>query len=90
MDNRAISAAIKDVFNETRSILEPAGAVAVAGAKAYLKQHNIKVSLGLCGRSDVLRMRKKNRQCCWAFMLGSPIKLKSKPRHADHIRRIYE
>jgi threonine dehydratase len=31
----AISAAIKDVFNETRCILEPAGAVAVAGAKAY-------------------------------------------------------
>ena len=43
VDNRAISAAIKDVFNETRSILEPAGAVAVAGAKAYLKQHHIKV-----------------------------------------------
>lgn len=43
VDNRAISAAIKDVFNETRSILEPAGAVAVAGAKAYLKQHQIKV-----------------------------------------------
>lgn len=43
VDNRAISAAIKDVFNETRSILEPAGAVAVAGAKAYLKQHNVKV-----------------------------------------------
>lgn len=42
VDNRAISAAIKDVFNETRSILEPAGAVAVAGAKAYLKQHNVK------------------------------------------------
>jgi len=31
----AISAAIKDVFNETRCILEPAGAVAVAGAKAW-------------------------------------------------------
>ena len=30
-----ICAAIKDVFNEKRSILEPAGAVAVAGAKAY-------------------------------------------------------
>lgn len=44
VDNRAISAAIKDVFNETRSILEPAGAVAVAGAKAYLKQHQVKVS----------------------------------------------
>jgi threonine dehydratase len=25
------------VFNETRTILEPAGAVAVAGVKAYLK-----------------------------------------------------
>lgn len=29
----------QDVFNETRSILEPAGAVAVAGAKAWLKHH---------------------------------------------------
>ena len=43
VDNRAISAAIKDVFNETRSILEPAGAVAVAGAKAYLQQRDLKV-----------------------------------------------
>ncbi|GAB4821594.1 hypothetical protein N2152v2_008640 [Parachlorella kessleri] len=42
VDNNAISAAIKDVFNETRSILEPAGAVAVAGAKAYLKHYNLK------------------------------------------------
>ena len=38
VSNSAISAAIKDVFNDTRSILEPAGAVAVAGAKAYLKR----------------------------------------------------
>ena len=44
VDNASISAAIKDVFNETRSILEPAGAVAVAGAKAYLKRHNMQVS----------------------------------------------
>lgn len=42
VDNSAISAAIKDVFNETRSILEPAGAVAVAGATAWLKAHNHK------------------------------------------------
>ena len=32
VDNAAISGAIKAVFNETRSILEPAGAVAVGGA----------------------------------------------------------
>ncbi len=31
----AICAAIKDVFEDTRSILEPAGALSVAGAKAY-------------------------------------------------------
>jgi len=31
----AICAAIKDVFEETRSVLEPAGALAVAGAKQY-------------------------------------------------------
>lgn len=43
VDNAAISAAIKDVFNETRSILEPAGAVAVAGAKAWLKENGHKV-----------------------------------------------
>ena len=41
VDNSAISAAIKDVFNETRSILEPAGAVAVAGAKAYLSRSGL-------------------------------------------------
>ncbi len=38
---------MQDVFNETRSILEPAGAVAVAGAKAYLKHYGLKVSAGL-------------------------------------------
>jgi threonine dehydratase len=45
VDNASISAAIKDVFNETRSILEPAGAVAVAGAKAWLKENGHKVYL---------------------------------------------
>ena len=37
VDTDAICAAIKDVFEDTRSILEPAGALAVAGAKAWLK-----------------------------------------------------
>jgi len=31
-----ICAAIKDVFEDTRTVLEPAGALAVAGAKAYV------------------------------------------------------
>ncbi len=38
VDTDAISAAIKDVFTDTRSILEPAGALAVAGAKAYIER----------------------------------------------------
>ena len=35
VDTDAVCAAIKDVFQETRSILEPAGALGVAGAKAW-------------------------------------------------------
>ncbi len=35
VDNDAICAAIKDVFEDTRSILEPAGALGVAGAKVW-------------------------------------------------------
>jgi threonine dehydratase len=34
-------AAIKDVFEDTRSILEPAGALAIAGAKAYVERTGI-------------------------------------------------
>ncbi len=35
-------AAIKDVFEDTRTMLEPAGALATAGLKKYLAQHGIK------------------------------------------------
>lgn len=41
VDNDAICAAIKDVFEDTRSILEPAGALAVAGLKAYVSKHKL-------------------------------------------------
>ena len=41
VDTDAACAAIKDVFQDTRSILEPAGALAIAGAKAWLeRQHD--------------------------------------------------
>ncbi|MFK5983986.1 MAG: threonine ammonia-lyase, biosynthetic [Pseudomonadota bacterium] len=36
-----ICAAIKDIFDDTRTIMEPAGALAVAGAKKYINQKNI-------------------------------------------------
>nr|XP_043610613.1 threonine dehydratase 1 biosynthetic, chloroplastic-like [Erigeron canadensis] len=38
----AICASIKDMFEEKRSILEPAGALALAGAEAYCRYYNIK------------------------------------------------
>ena len=42
VDTDAICAAIKDVFEDTRSILEPAGALAIAGAKEYARLHRLK------------------------------------------------
>jgi threonine dehydratase len=42
VDTDAVCAAIKDVFQDTRSILEPAGALAVAGAKLYAKREGLK------------------------------------------------
>jgi threonine dehydratase len=42
VDTDAICAAIKDVFQDTRSILEPAGALAIAGMKAYAAQEKLK------------------------------------------------
>ena len=41
VDNDEICAAIKDVFEDTRSILEPAGALATAGIKAYAARNNL-------------------------------------------------
>jgi threonine dehydratase len=34
-------AAIRDIFEDTRSIVEPAGGLAVAGAKKYVAEHNL-------------------------------------------------
>jgi len=42
VDNDAICAAIKDVFEDTRSILEPAGALSVAGLKAWVAREKAK------------------------------------------------
>ncbi len=37
-----ICAAIKDIFDDTRSIAEPAGALAVAGLKSYVKREGLR------------------------------------------------
>ncbi|MDN5841882.1 MAG: threonine ammonia-lyase, biosynthetic [Alcaligenaceae bacterium] len=42
VDTDAVCAGIKDVFQDTRSVLEPAGALALAGAKRYAAQNKWK------------------------------------------------
>jgi len=41
VDTDATCAAIKDVFEDTRAILEPAGALSIAGAKAYVERTGV-------------------------------------------------
>ena len=47
VDTDQICAAIKDIFEETRTIVEPAGGLAIAGLKKYIAEH------GSDGRSYV-------------------------------------
>ena len=52
VDTDAVCAAIKDVFIDTRSIVEPAGALAVAGVKQYVAQYKVRgqtFAVILCG-----------------------------------------
>jgi threonine dehydratase len=42
VDTDQICAAIKDVFGDTRTVLEPAGALAVAGAKAWVEKTGVR------------------------------------------------
>jgi threonine dehydratase len=55
VDNDAICAAIKDVFEDTRSILEPAGALATAGLKEYAKRNKItdKTLIGIASGANM-------------------------------------
>jgi len=39
VDTDATCAALKDVFEDTRSVLEPAGALSIAGVKAWCERH---------------------------------------------------
>ena len=41
VDTDSTCAAIKDVFDDTRAILEPAGAIAIAGLKAYVAREKL-------------------------------------------------
>ena len=74
VDTDDVCAAIKDVFLDTRSILEPAGALAVAGIKAYIGkleeagtpltgQTLVAVTSGANMNFDRLRFVGRTRRC---------------------------
>ena len=42
VDTDEMCAAIKDVFEDTRVVLEPAGALSVAGAKSWVERHGVR------------------------------------------------
>lgn len=42
VDTDAVCAAIRDAFEDTRSILEPAGAMGIAGLKQYVSDHDLR------------------------------------------------
>lgn len=42
VDTDSVCAAIKDAFEDTRSILEPSGALSLAGMKQYIAQHDLR------------------------------------------------
>jgi len=48
-------AAIKDVFEDTRTLLEPAGALATAGLKKYLAKHKLKNQqlISICSGANI-------------------------------------
>ncbi|MDQ6967873.1 MAG: threonine ammonia-lyase, biosynthetic, partial [Mariprofundaceae bacterium] len=48
VDTDEICAAIKDIYDEDRSIVEPAGALAVAGMKKYVRKHKIRGQVISC------------------------------------------
>ncbi|MDQ6955477.1 MAG: threonine ammonia-lyase, biosynthetic [Mariprofundaceae bacterium] len=48
VDTDEICAAIKDIYDEDRSIVEPAGALAVAGMKKYIRQHPLRGKVIAC------------------------------------------
>ena len=48
VSNDEICAAIKDGFTETRCVLEPAGALAIAGVKKWVASSNVRDMTYVC------------------------------------------
>ncbi len=53
VDNDAICAAIKDVFEDTRTVLEPAGALSIAGLKRWLEDNRAERAVAVASGANV-------------------------------------
>ncbi len=78
VDTDAVCAAMKDVFEDTRRLVEPAGALAVAGLKAHVERHGLSgqtlvaVTSGANMNFDVLRFvaeRAEEREALFAVTI---------------------
>lgn len=67
VDTDAICAAIQDIFEATRSITEPSGALALAGLKAYLQreqcQHQTLIAVASGANINFHRLRHVSERC---------------------------
>src|SRR3989475_10264550 len=66
VDTDAVCAAIKDIFVDTRSIVEPSGALAVAAIKQYVAKHKTKgetYAAILCGANMRSEERRVGKEC---------------------------
>ena len=72
VDTDATCAALKDVFEDTRSILEPAGALTIAGVKAWVERHRTRgrdyVAIA-CGA----KKRTPGKSCSQSFLRNLPV-----------------
>src|SRR5688500_5715297 len=70
VDTDEMCAAIKDVFEDTRVVLEPAGSLAIAGAKAWVERHGargkalVAVASGANTNFDRLRFIAEEAEVC--------------------------
>ena len=65
VSNDEICAAIKDIFDDTRTIMEPAGALAVAGLKRYVEREG-------AGQQAPERLRPAARPAIWSRCSAAP------------------
>jgi threonine dehydratase len=82
VDTDAVCAAIKDVYEDTRTVLEPAGALGIAGLKQYVEQRGIRgqtlvaIACGANMNFDRLRFvaeRSEEREALFAVTIPEEI-----------------